>query len=179
MTKALTAEQADKIIPRVTREQARREAALRVREEAALEELEELGFRIGLYEPRTFLEPDELRGIAGGWKVGTCYAVADSITGKRKTISAMSAVDALDQAKAFLHYQETRLSPELRFTIAKGESVAIPVVRRVAGDTAETAARRESTQRRILGFASGVAEVVDSHGDPIGEDNHASQFSDA
>lgn len=168
MTKELTA-----------REQARREAALKAREESALEELEELGFRVSLYEPRTFIEPDELRGVAGGWQVGTCYAVADSITGRRKTISAMSAVDALDQAKAFLHYQETRLSPELRFTIAKGESVAVPVVRRVAGDTAETAARRENAERRILSFATGTAEVVDAHGDAITEANRASQYRDA
>lgn len=178
MAKALTA-QADKIVPRATREEARREAALKAREEAALQELQEVGFRVSLYEPRTFIEPDELRGVVGGWKVGTCYAVADSITGKRKTISAMSAVDALDQAKSFLHYQETRLPPDLRFTIAKGESVAVPVFQRVIGDTAQTRQRRENTERRIISFASGHAEKVDANGDPIGEDNHASQHRDA
>lgn len=178
MTRALTAEQADKIVPRSKRGQARYEASLQAREEAALAELEELGFRIGLYEPRIYVEPDELRGVAGGWKVGTCYVVADSVTGKRKTISAMSAVAALDQAQAWLHYQETRLAPDLRFVIVKGEGVAVQVTQRVAGDTAETAARRNGTERKIIGFQNGKPEVVDAHGDPIGEDNHASQFRD-
>lgn len=176
--RALSKEQADKIIPRSKREQARNEASLKVREEAALKELEEIGFRIGLYEPRTFVEPDPLRGIEGGWKVGTCYVVADSVNAKRKTISAMSAVDALDQAKAWIHYQESRLSPELRFVIAKGESVATQVFHR-AGSNQVARERRDGSERRLISFQSGVAEVVDEQGTPTGEGNHASQFRDS
>lgn len=179
MTKVPTAEAADTSAPRTKREQARHEAALKAREDAALVELEEIGFRVGLYEPRTYVEPDELLGVAGGWKVGCCYVVADSTTGKRKTVSGMSAVDALEQAKGWLNYQKTHFRPEDRFEIVKGEVVAVPVLQRVVGDTNETNARRANGVRRILSFESGTAEVVDSHGDPIGEDNQASQFSDA
>jgi hypothetical protein len=177
-TKASTADPAEKI-PRTKREEARREAALKAREDSALEELETLGFRIGLYEPRAYVEPDELRGVAGGWKVGCCYVVADSSTGKRKTVSGMSAVDALEQAKGWLHYQETHFRPEDRFEIVKGEVVAVPVLQRVAGDTAVTAARRDGTERRLVSFESGTAEVVDVHGTPMHESNRASQYSDA
>jgi hypothetical protein len=158
----------------ITEEQG--EAILRQREEHALEELREIGFRISLYEPRVYVEPDPLLGEAGGWKIGTCYVTAYSAAGKQKTISAMSAVDALRQAKAWLHYQESRLSPELRFVIEKGDGpTAVPVQQRIAGDTAETAARH--TKRKVLAFDSGVAEVVDAHGTPLPEATHASQFA--
>jgi hypothetical protein len=162
----------------MTKEQARNEAALQAREEAALAELEEIGFRVSLYEPRTYVEEDVLLGVAGGWKLGTCYAVADSVDGKRKTFSGMSAVQALADAKGWLRYQETRLSPELRFQIVKGENVAAPVIQRVAGDAAETAARR-GNERRIISFESGTAELVNQHGAPMGDDNQAAQFATA
>src|SRR4051812_36515493 len=149
MRKTLAAAEADKTVAREQREQERHEAALRAREEAALDELREHGFRICLYEPREYVEEDVLRGIKGHWKVGTCHVTADSLTGKKKTVSAMSAVDALDQVKAWLHYQETRLAPALRFVVATGGH-AVPVVRRVVGDTAVTKQRRETTARRIL-----------------------------
>ena len=110
----------------ITEEQS--EQILKQREEHALDELRELGFRIGLYEERKYIEPDPLLGEQGGWKVGVCCATAYSAEGKAKTISAMSAVDALRQAKGWLHYQEARLAPELRFVVAKGDdSVAVPV----------------------------------------------------
>jgi hypothetical protein len=167
MTNVLSAEQADKIVPRSKRAQAQYEASLAAREEHALEELAEIGFRVTLYEPREYVEPDELLGRKGGWKVGVCHAVVDSIAGKRKSISEQSAVAALAQARSWLRYQQERLSLELRFVIAK-ENVAVPVLARAAGDAAETAARRAATERRVIDFdADGTAQVVDSHGDPI------------
>jgi hypothetical protein len=156
------------------------EAILRQREEHALDELRELGFRIGLYEERKYVEPDPLVGEHGGWKTGVCYATAYSAAGKAKTISAMGAVDALKQAKAWAHYQETRLAPELRFVIEKGDdSVAVPVIQRVVGDTAETKLRHENTERRLISFENGAAEVVDSHGESLGDISQASHLRDA
>jgi hypothetical protein len=155
------------------------EQILRQREEHALNELRELGFRIGLYEERKHVEPYPLLGEAGGWKTGVCYATAYSATGKTKTLSAMSAVDALRQAKDWLRYQETRLSPELRFVIAPGDCpIGVPVRQQIAGDTAETQQRRLNTSRRVISFQNGTAEVVDAHGSPVGDTSHASQYRD-
>jgi hypothetical protein len=153
----------------------REEEVLRQREESALEQLAELGFRISLHEQRHYVDPDPLRGIEGGWRSGTCYAIATSTSGKLKSISGVSAVDALDQARAFLRYQEERLSPELRFVVAKGNA-PMPVRQQVGSENARK--ERGDDARRIVAFdEDGIASVVKSHGRPMGEDNRASQFA--
>jgi hypothetical protein len=142
-------------------------ALLATREEYALEELRELGLRISLYEEREFVDPDPLRGLDGGWKRGVCHAVADSVTGKRKTFSGVSAVDTLDQARSWLKYQE-RLKPEFRFEIVS-ESVAVPVRQQIAGDAAMTQQRRENTERRVIAL-EGSPHLVDAMRNPINGD---------
>jgi len=150
---------------------------LQQREELALEELRELGFRISLYEPRELIQADPLRGIEEHWQQGCCHAIADSATGKRKSLSAISAVSALDQARSWLKYQQDRIAPEDRFVIIHG-GCAVPVRHQVGGDKATSEHRRQNTERRIVSFQSGHPALVDSHGDPLkGDDSNDARVS--
>ena len=153
---------------------------LEARETEALEELEKLGFRVTLHDMPSYVEEDILTGTRAGWKAGDCYAVIYARDGKRKHVAGGSAVEALTQAQAWKRWQDGLKddAPNKFVPSLGGEQTAVPVTQRVAGDTAETAARRAS-KRRVLSFASGIAEVVDAHGTPIGEDNHASQYREA
>jgi hypothetical protein len=142
------------------------EVLLRAREEAALEELQQLGFRLALYEPREYVDGDPLLGTEAHWKQGVCHAVADARDGRRKTLTGISALDALTQAKAWLRYQQERLSPEQRFVPLLAPPYAMRVTQRIAGDKAETELRRANTERRVIS-TDGTPHLVDAHGDPI------------
>jgi len=145
------------------------------REEAALEELRALGGRIALYEPRELIEADPLRGVEGGRTSGTCYVVFDSVDHKRKTFSTASAVQALDEVRSFLKYQE-RLKPESRWIVSRGSNPA-PVMHLAAGDKATTKQRRENTERRLLSL-DGSPHLVDGGGEPIhGDHSRATQYA--
>jgi hypothetical protein len=148
MPRALTKKQGEKI----------KLELLEQRENNALEELQELGFRISLYEQRRYVEEDPLLGTTGGWLPGTCYAVIDSVDGKRKNVSGTSAVEVLSNARGWLRYQETHFAPEDRFKPAPN-IVAVPVTQRIVGDTAETANRKVT--RRVIQLDS------DERGDHI------------
>lgn len=159
----------------MTKVQAGKDEALRKREHAALDELADLFLDITLYEPRTLVEPDPLRGIEGGWTTGVCHAIAYSLDGKRKTFSGVSAVHVLDSVRAWKKWNDS-LKPDAanrwEFSV---EPVPVAVIQRPAGDTAETAARRANTERRVLSWESGAAQRVDAHGSPI-EESRASQY---
>jgi hypothetical protein len=170
MTKALTPEEADKIVPRAKRKQARqmerKAEEMAGREQAALNTLRELGGQIVLYEPSQKIEEDELRGIKAQFVPGTCHVrfvcATDSL--KHKGITGVSAVHALDEAESWLRHQE-KLKPEFQFQIAR-EPVAPNIVQRPAGDTQTTAVRRRETERRVLTWQNGHAEQVDAQGAP-------------
>jgi hypothetical protein len=158
----------------LTEEQAA--AILEQREQFALESLRELGARIALYEPRTHVEADPLRDTREHITPGACVAIFESTMGKRKTVSTTTAVLALDEARSWIHYNQTRLAPDLRFEIAPNGSAYL-VRHQIVGDTATTERRRRETERRTLSL-EGTPHLVDAHGDPInGEINRASQFN--
>jgi|SRR5579862_1905843 len=155
-----------------------RNARLEARECEALDALHEIGFRVTVHEIGRYVETDELRGIKAGFKSGTCYAVMYSRDGKRKHVSGTSAVEALAQAEAWTRWQAglkddapNKFVPSVDF-----DPTAVRVAHRVIGDAAETELRRKNTQRKLLSFQTGSAEVVDAHGTPIGEGNQASQY---
>jgi hypothetical protein len=175
MPKALTEEQADKILPRVKREQARLEA----RENEALEELHRLGFRVSLHTMGRYVEADDLLGIRAGYKPGNAYAVMYDRSGKRKHVAGTCALEALGQAQAWCRWQAGLKDDAAAkfFPSIDHEPVAVTVEQRVSGDSAQTRQRRENTERRIIGMAGGTAQLVDSHGDPIHEGNQASQYA--
>jgi hypothetical protein len=185
----LTTEQANQIVSPGEREdalaeerakqaRAREREVLRRREESALEQLHELGFRVSLYEPSDWVDPDPLHGIAGGWRSGVCNAIAYAVDGRRKSLSGISAVQALDEARSWLRHQ-ARLKDDApnRFVLTNEDVPAVHVSQRIVGDKAETQRRRENTVRRVISFQSGIAEVVDAHSDPVGDtDSRASQY---
>jgi hypothetical protein len=142
-------------------------------EQQAIEELASLGFRTTIREAARWRDAAPLQGVEEGIVPGTCYVAARTVTGKVKSISGATACECLEHARSFLDYQERRLAPEMRFVPMLDGSGAVPVEQRIAGDTEQTAARRAATERRIIGFASGVAELVDSHGDPMHEATQA------
>lgn len=179
MAKVLTEKQANQIIPRAKRVSATKQDRLEARENEALEELDKLGFRVTLHEMGHYREADDLLGISAGFVSGTCYAVMYSRYGKRKHISGSSAVEALQQAHAWWRWQQGLKDDAAAkfFPSVDNEFTPEAVVQhRVSGDTATTRQRRENIERRLVSFASGVAEVVDAHGDVITEANRASQY---
>jgi len=121
------------------------------------------------------VEADPLRNIEEGWRAGTCVASVWSTDGRRKTLTGISAVQVLDDARSWLKYQRNLEAP-MRFEPVKGEQVAVPVFHKIGGDTAQTAARLAATERRLLSWESGRAELVDAHGAPI-EETQASQYA--
>jgi hypothetical protein len=153
-------------------------AAIEERENEALSELGALGFRVTLHELPHYLEADILTGHTAGWKNGTCYAVLYDRAGKRKHVSGISAVDALSQAQAWSRWQAgIKNDAPNKFHPTNAAVPEATVTSRVAGDTAETKRRRASTERRVLSFQSGTAEVVDAHGEPVGDTtSRASQY---
>lgn len=178
MTRVLSGEQADAIVPRAKRARATKQEVLERRENEALEELHKLGFRVSLHEMGRYVEADDLLGIPAGYKRGECYAVMYAADGKRKHVSGSSAVEALQQARAWWHWQlGLKADAANKFVPSVDHEPTAPVVsQRVSGDTAQTKLRRENAERRILSFQTGVAEVVDSHGEAIKEANRASQY---
>lgn len=179
MTKVLTEEQAEQIIPRAKRARATKQDRLEARENEALDELDKLGFRVTLHEMGHYREADDLLGISTGYVPGTCYAVMYSRDGKRKHVSGSSAVAALQQARAWWRWQQGLKDDAAAKFFPSVDHEVTPeafVQHRVSGDTAQTRQRRENTERRLVSFASGIAEVVDAHGDAITEANRASQY---
>jgi hypothetical protein len=165
MPKALTEEQADRIVPRAKRKTARLEA----REVEALEQLARLGFRVTLHVYGKHVEADKLLEIEAHYRPGECYAVMYGVDGRRKSISGSSAVGVLTQARTWVDWQN-RLKPDAPgkfIPSADNEPIAeTVVVQQVAGDKAEVALRRANTERRLLNF-EGTAHLVDAHGAPI------------
>lgn len=164
------------------REQAKRQEQLEAREGEALDELHKLGFRVTLHEMGRYVEADELLGVRAGYRPGTCYAVMYGRDGKRKHVSGRSALEALQQAQAWSRWQASLKDDAANKFVPSVDHEFVPaasVTQQVVGDTAETRMRRENTERRIISFASGTAEIVDSHGDPLGEGIHASQYREA
>lgn len=152
-------------------------AAIQAREEDALSELEKLGFRVTLHTLPHYVGEDILLGTKAGWVNGDCYAVVYSRDGKRKHVSGISAVDALTQAQSWLRWQAgLKDDAAAKFHRSPFDVAEVLVTSRVAGDTAETEQKRTNTERRVLSWQSGTAEVVDAHGTPI-EETHASQFA--
>jgi hypothetical protein len=149
------------------------DAALKRREEAALEELAELGLKVTIYLPRERREADPLLGIEEGWTQGEVYAVCYSADGRRRGFSGISAVQVLQDSQSWLRWQ-SNVEPPMRFEIVS-EPSAFNVSHRIAGDTATTAARRAATERRLLNFDTGTAYLADAHGAPI-EESRASQY---
>jgi hypothetical protein len=171
--RALSEEQADRISPGIERQLA----AIEERETEALDELRMLGFRVTLHTLPRYTEEDILVGTKAGWVNGDCYAVLYDRSGKRKHVSGISAIDTLAQAKAWQRWQDgLKNDAPNRFHATAEDVPEVAVTNRVAGDTAETALKRENTRRRVLSFESGTAEIVDANGAPI-EETHASQFS--
>jgi hypothetical protein len=169
MTKVLSEEKANAI----------KQELLEARENEALEELHKLGFRVSLHTMGRYVEADDLLVIPAGYKPGDCYAVMYSRDGKRKHVAGSSALEALGQAQAWWRWQQglnddaaAKFVPSI-----DNASVAVPVTQRVAGDRAEVAARRAATERRLISFECGVAEVVDAHGTPMYEALKASQYA--
>jgi hypothetical protein len=152
-------------------------AAIQAREEVALSELEKLGFRVTLHTLPHYVEEDFLLGTKAGLVNGDCYAVVYDRSGKRKHVSGISAVDALTQAQSWKRWQDSlKDDAAAKFHPSRSDVAEVAVTSRVAGDTAQTEQRRENTERRVLAFESGKAELVDAHGAPI-EETHASQFA--
>jgi hypothetical protein len=165
MAKVLTAEQADRLTTRAARKQVQIEA----RENEALEELARIGFRVTLHAYGQHVEADELLGVEEHYRPGECYAVMYGVSGRRKSLSGASAVGVLAQARTWADWQ-SRLKPDAagRFIPSTDNApTADAVVPRAAGDTAEVALRRASTERRLLSFDSGTARHVDAHGAEI------------
>jgi hypothetical protein len=100
--------------------------------------------------------------------------------GKRKHVAGTSAVEALQAAQAWWKWQQGLKEDAPNRFIPSVDHEFVPeafVTQRVVGDTAEVKQRRENTERRILSFDSGIAEVVDSHGEPMKHINQASQYA--
>jgi hypothetical protein len=155
-------------------------ASIEDRESEALSELQKLGFRVTLHELPKQVDDDVLTGTYAGWTSGTCYAVVVDRAGKRKHVSGISAVDALAQAQSWSRWQAgLKDDAPNKFHPSSEDVPEMLVTHRVAGDTAETKQRRENTERRIIGFQSGTAAVVDAHGVPVGETTRASQHRGA
>jgi hypothetical protein len=104
------------------------------RDEIALAELTEIGWKVNVNEP------------------GCCVLVIVSRDGRRKLVTGSSVLDAHTQATSWWNWQTKSLKPDApeRFIVASPEEEAHPVIHRPAGDTAETAARRERTIRRVI-----------------------------
>jgi hypothetical protein len=143
------------------------DAALARREEAALEELAELGLKVTIHRPREWRKADPLLGVEEGWTQGEAHAVCYSSDGRRRGFSGISAVQILQDAQSWLRWQ-SNMAPPMRFEIVS-EPTAAPVLQRVAGDTMTTQKRRENTERRVIGMEGGSAVLVDAHGAPIEE----------
>ena len=130
------------------------------------------GWTITLHEPRAYVEADPPRNVKEGWRAGVCSATIWSTDGRRKQLTGVSAVEVLDRAHSWLKWQ-SNVEPPMRFEPVMNEFVAEPMRQQVAGDTAETRIRRENTERRIVSFASGTAELVDAHGDALSSEVNA------
>jgi hypothetical protein len=147
---------------------------LEARENEALEEIHKLGFRVTTHDMGRYVEADDLLGIKAGYIPGNCYAVMYARDGKRKHVAGGSAVEALQQAQAWWAWQQ-RLGEDAANKFVPSidnEPTAVPVRQEVGGSN-----RRREGERRIVSFASGTAEIVDAHGDPLPEATHASQFA--
>jgi hypothetical protein len=176
--KVLSEEQANKIVPAKARKRATKQEQLERRESVALEELRKLRFRVTLHELPRYDEADELLNQPARFVPGNCYAVLYGIDGKRKHVAGCSAVDALTQAQSWCRWQAgLKDDAPNKFVVTDDDVPELHVTHRPAGDTAETNQRRANTTRRILSFQSGVAEVVDAHGEPLGDvTSRASQY---
>jgi hypothetical protein len=178
MAKVLAEAQADQIVPRAKRTRATKQERLEARENEALAELSALGFRVTLHEMGRYRVADDLLGISAGYVPGTAYAVMYAADGRRKHVSGGSAVEALQQAQAWWRWQEGLKDDAAAKFVPSVDHEFTPaavVQQRLSGDTATTRQRRENTERRILSFARGTAEVVDAHGEPIDVDDQTSQ----
>lgn len=183
MAKVLTPDQADAIVPKEARKRATAKERLEQRESEALAELARLNFRVTWHALPKRVPADPLRGVLAHTEPGGCYAVCYSIDGRRKSVSGISAVDALTAARSWVEWQN-RLKDDAaaKFYASPLEDEVPPEVRvshRVVGDTAEVARRRASTERRVLNFETGIPQLVDAMmGDPIkGDINRASQLA--
>ena len=166
MTKALSA--------------ALKQELIEARENEALDELHKLGFRVTLHTMGRYVEGDDLLGIVAGYKPGDCYAVMYGRDGKRKHVAGTSALDALQQAQSWWHWQlglkddaANKFVPSVDH-----EPTEATIVQRIASSEV-TRRSHDGTERKILGFASVAAELVDQHGTPMHEESHTSQFSEA
>lgn len=113
---------------------------------------------------------------------GALDAVIYDRSGKRKYVSGISAVQALAQAQSWRTWQDGLKDDAANKFVPSVDnvSVAVPVIQRASGATAQEAERRANAERRIISFASGTPELVDSHGDLLGDtDNPASHYRGA
>ncbi len=153
------------------------EALLTARENAAIEQLEDEGWTIGLHTPREYIEADPLLEREAGWRAGVCVATVWATDGRVKNVTGVSAVHVLDQCRTWLKWQ-SNIEPPMRFVPVRGERVAVPVFQR-EGSERLTKQRHDGNEKRIVSFASGHAELVDHHGATMGNDNQASSFATA
>ena len=113
---------------------------------AAELELARIGATIVLNEPRAYIEPDEERGVTGGWRAGTCTARVYSTEGKSKLFTGVSPQHVLDQIRHFVAAQE-RLSPDsaARWELAPGPT-AVPISQRHGSEHVSRANRKPAVR---------------------------------
>lgn len=140
MSKALTPDQADAI---------KRELHA-AREEEALERIAELHGHVTVNDPPSV-------NADGVHLAGCVVVVTYSTDGRRFVKTGTSAQGALADLEAWHRSNNRRKKPD-RWPVAE-TFTAVPVESRIAGDTAETAARIERTRGRVIQLEA------DAHGD--------------